>query len=674
MLRRILGPALAGTVALSLAACDYTTRTASSVKLSGSDTVAPTLADIGEPLYPDQPVPPKPPQVGDSSANDPVVVRQCQVVLPQTQNVPSKNDGRILQFCTEILPGEAKPPKDQIFEHPSGKDPNVKVQYRILHEGDTIRPGQLIAILDNALARANYLSAKAAVIANEAKKVAAIEVYNAALAEYEMYVRLHKTNSAPESDVRRNYAQKERAKADIADAEGQLLKSKEDLNKAEIVLEEHEVHCTIGGDIKRFYRKPGESIKALDPVAEVQDRGRYRIEGMMDVQYLSLFNRPALRNNHPVVIEAAPQTNYARELIGHLQPVRAVAVSKDPRKPLIVSASEDKTVRVWDRLSKVQKGTLPHPVPVFAVACPPAGAPENLCVTGADDGIVRLWDLDNPTADKPLRELGSASEKHQGRVVCAAFAPDGKTCTTADEREILLWDVATGKLRYRFAVQHKAPITSIQYTPQSRLVSEARDRSVCVWKLGEKGAAPEKVIENRTGDVSVLGVSPDGQSILFDQERALHLLTLNNQLTEGFLPAPSEASQFSGFALFSPDGRLVLAAGTGDNPLQLWKAPAAGGRGSLIRRLAAGAAPSCAAFAPDGSFAVTGTRDNRVLIWEMPTKAELDRQLTGTLTYLEPSINAAERKARVWAETNDPNTHLLEGDTVTLIIPRPEGR
>src|SRR5207248_7838439 len=120
-------------------------------------------------------------------------------------------------------------------------------------------------------------------------------------------------------------------------------------------------------------------------------------------------------------------------------------------------------------------------------------------------------------------------------------------------------------------------------------------------------------------------------------------------------------------------GRLVLTAGTGDMPLQLWKTPPPNGRGSLVRRLAVGAVstPTCAAFAPDGSFAVTGTQDNRVLVWELPTKAELDQQITATLSFVDHSINAAERKARIWAELTNPAVRLFEGDTVTLVIPRP---
>ena len=69
---------------------------------------------------------------------------------------------------------------------------------------------------------------------------------------------------------------------------------------------------------------------------------------------------------------------------------------------------------------------------------------------------------------------------------------------------------------------------------------------------------------------------------------------------------------------------------------------------------------------------MTGTQDHRVLVWDMPAKAEVDRQVTGSLSYLEPAINPAERKARIWARlTNTGDLRLYEGDTVTLVIPQP---
>lgn len=663
MMRKLLGPACAGALAVGVSACDTSNKSNQPILRAGDAPATVALADVGAPLYASKPVPPKPTPPA-SAAVDPIIVRQCQVTLAETQNVPSKNSGRLLYFCTDIKPGEVVPP-DQIIEHP-----RTKKQYRRLRVGETVEKGDLVGFLDDKLAAANQSIEVAAIAAGEARQEAAQQVLRAAGEDYQMNAELWKTRAVPESELRRSKAQFFRAQSDVEEAKGQLLKSREEFNKAKVILEEHEVRTTIPGTIKRFYRQPGESIKELDPIIELQNLTKLRVEGLVDREFLPLLAQSKSgRRELKVIIESAPQTAPAIQLEGHLLPVRAVAFTKDPNRSLIVSGSEDRTARVWDRLTKTQKAILPHRHAVRAVACSPV---ENLCLTGADDGMPRIWNLDHPEPTKTVREMKSS---HQGRIVSAAFAPDGKTCVTADEQEIRLWDVATGELRYAFPHQHRGPITFVQYTPQSKLLSVAKDQSMCLWKLGDKGAAPEKMMEHRSGNVPVLNVSPDGQSVLFDQDRALHVVELKDEKTEGVLPAPSDASQFTSFALFSPDSQYILAAGTADNPLQLWKAPAPGVRAHMIRRLAVGplSAPTCAAFSPDTKFAATGTQDNKVLVWSMPDAASAKQELAGTLTFTDSAVDAADRKARVWAElTNPGEDRLMPGDTVTLVIPLPE--
>src|SRR5437867_4032397 len=128
MVRRLLGPALAGALVEGVSACDTNGKTGNgaAARPVAEAAVAPP-AEIGEPLYPPAPVPPGRPAV---TAAAPIVVRQCQITLAETQNVPSKNSGRLLYYCTEIQPGEVVPPEDVILH------PRTKVKYRRLKEGD----------------------------------------------------------------------------------------------------------------------------------------------------------------------------------------------------------------------------------------------------------------------------------------------------------------------------------------------------------------------------------------------------------------------------------------------------------------------------------------------------------------------------------------------------------
>jgi WD40 repeat protein len=660
MFRRFFGPVIAGALAVGVSACNNTDGNSSSSDAGGDAPSTTAKVDIGGPLYPPVEAPARPATA--VSPVEPVIVRQCQVSLSETQNVPSKNSGRLLYYCTEIKPGEVVPPELVIIH------PRTKEKFRKLNEGDYIQKDQLVGFLDDKLAAANLATEEAAIKANTAKVEASEQIKEASMAEWKMYYELEKSNAGAKQETRRAKAQYDKSVADVADAKGQLLKSEEDKNKAKVILDEHEIRSTIPGKINRFYRKPGEAVKELEPVAEVQLLNKIRVEGLMEIQYLDQIE--ALRASGRAVkvfVEKAPQIRAEQMLIGHNQPVTGVAVSKDKR---IVSVSEDQTARIWDRV-KLQTAVMPHPVPVRAVACSPAGAEGNLCLTGADDGIPRVWDLDNPEPAKSVREF---KVRHQSRILAVAFAPDGRTCATADEREICLWDTASGDLKYRFPGQHRGQITYLQFTPQSKLLSVARDHSMVLWQLGEKGATVDKVINYRSGDVPVLGVSPDGQSVLFDKERSLNVISVSdqNQRTEAVLQAPTEASRFAGFALFSPDGKMVLTAGTADNPLQLWRLPTNDIRGHLIRRMAVGpmSTPNCAAFAADGSFAVTGTQDQNVLVWKLPTEAEVKQQLVGALTFTSSAMDAADRKVRVWAELSNPQKEpLLAGETVTLVIP-----
>src|SRR5262249_17227470 len=196
----------------------------------------------------------------------------------------------------------------------------------------------------------------------------------------------------------------------------------------------------VNGRIKTVYKNKGDFVKSMEPaVMQLFNPNKLRIEGLVEMQYVGL-----LKEGQQVVVEPTRFVRHDKLLRGHLQEITGVAVSK---KNDIVSASEDRTVRVWDRNTGNQKLRLDHPTPLRAVACTPADASNNLCRTAANDGVGRLYDLD-AAETKPIYELRGG---HTGQINCVAVGPQGKWCATGGEdKAICLWDTASGNLVKRF--------------------------------------------------------------------------------------------------------------------------------------------------------------------------------------------------------------------------------
>ena len=248
----------------------------------------------------------------------------------------------------------------------------------------------------------------------------------------------------------------DRYKYETIGKEQQVIVQAKELRQAETVVDLHAIHSKITGQVKNLLKHRGEAVRNLDTVMVLQDNRRLRIEGRVDYPH-----RRHLKVGDRIAVEPTQSASPSLVLLGHMQEITGVAVSMAGD---IVSSSEDRTVRVWNRHAGQERLILPHKAAVRCVACDPVA---NLCLSGGADGIGRLWNLGGDGAT-PAVEL---RDGHRGGINCVTFSKDGRWCATGGEdRAICLWQVADGALLQRFPAElgHRGAVTSVQILPADK--------------------------------------------------------------------------------------------------------------------------------------------------------------------------------------------------------------
>jgi WD40 repeat protein len=630
-------------------------------------------AGIGKPLVeqvamaaPAQPAPrAEDPQVSGSEL---IVIPESRLVLIKKQDVPAQRDGVLRFVGIEIRPGEQLSKDEKTWDVQvlvNGQKTTKK--YRRLRIGDVVAENELLGLVDDTLASAEYAIKNAKVAAAIADQIAAEKTRDEARKRFDTaeklfgggrvgVISMEDLRAAELTWIRYVYEAKSKLEA--------IKVAEQEKNQAIKQLEMYEIRAAIPGVVKAIYKREGEAVsstnngKNSDPVILLHNYNLLNVEGLVDAQ-----DARALQQGMKVRIEPMSRERPKFVLKGHRLEVTSVAVSKDVPNRQIVSGSEDGSVRIWDLESGKLKRVLPHNGPVRAVACTPEAAAANLCISGTSDGMVWLWDL-NGESDQPLRKMQG---QHHGAVTAVAFSPDGKYAATGDRNgELMLWNVSDGELRYQ-PLGHHSMVTALNFA-QGQLVSVSRDNTARTWRLGTDGAVQMSEIKRRSNEVDQVGISSDGKYILDSQGQEMRVLSLPGGLTETIFQNPSQANVFKSFALFSPDNRLVVTTSSSEGILQLWRLDKP--RTYEIRQLMPTDRypATCAAFVPDGTYVIGGSKDRNIYVWPMPSKDEVDLQVTATLTSIGKEVENSQGQVKVIAEMENPPQHpLFAGDVVTMV-------
>jgi WD40 repeat protein len=281
---------------------------------------------------------------------------------------------------------------------------------------------------------------------------------------------------------------------------------------------------------------------------------------------------------------------------------------------------------------------------VWRIAYSPDG--KQLAVTTGDwtrkgdrqvNCLVRLLDVET---GKEVRRF----EGHTDQIVSVAFSPDGKRLLSAsDDKSVRVWDVATGGEKGQFACRAQK-VRGAAFAADGKTIAVGCDTVIHFLDVAS-GQQTLRPAVHRTA-VKSLVVSLSGKHLLTGGGSKYYSKRISNTIPEDCrihvwdLATGQEIQQFQlsispvVSVAFSPDGKFALS-GSGyirsrggseylpvDCVVRLWDIEKPNPVSSFEGHTNT---VSTVAFSPNGKFAVSGSEDRTVRVWDISTNKELQR-------------------------------------------------
>ncbi len=315
---------------------------------------------------------------------------------------------------------------------------------------------------------------------------------------------------------------------------------------------------------------------------------------------------------------------------GHMGVIKGLAFTPDGN--FIVSAGDDKVIRVWDwRAGKTVRTIRGQSEPgpggfIYAMALSPDG--RWLAVGGWFPGTreqsdaVRLYDFASG-------ELKALLKGHGNVVYSLAFSPDGKHLISGSG-DAIVWDVEEAKLLHRLK-GHRDFIFAVGFTADgARAVTGSFDNSLRLWSVAN--GALLKEMTGHSDKVFALAVSPNDDRIASGDESGE--IRLWDGKSGNLLQVFAKQGGGVGSLRFSPEGKILLSTcghGRGvscsDEPQIIWNIET--GQRILQPKKHDNVVPG-SSFSPVGAVVATGGGSNHEIhAWD-PKTGETKAVLRGS--------------------------------------------
>ncbi|RKU17479.1 hypothetical protein C6501_03925 [Candidatus Poribacteria bacterium] len=292
-------------------------------------------------------------------------------------------------------------------------------------------------------------------------------------------------------------------------------------------------------------------------------------------------------------------------LTGHTAPVRSLNFNSNGT--MLVSGSNDNTVRLWDVTTRMLKATLTgHEGAVNSVHFSPD---DTMVASGSADNSVGLWDV--------ATETRKATLWHRDDVNSVRFRPDGATLASAgDDDYVRLWDIGT--LTQKATLWHAYDkVYSISFSPDgTTLATGAEDRYASLWDVGTGTLITGLKPEQGQGEVHLVGFSRDGETLACSSpDGTLRLWDVATR-TENATLIKGPSNYITSVSFSRDPGSTTLASASWDE-VRLWDVATGTEKSKFTRHNAVARSVS---FSSDGSLLINSEPRGTVHLWDVTTR------------------------------------------------------